>query len=118
MTKKSYPTDVISQAQVVADAWGQIDPQLTLGELTQAGLRESIGASAPIENEIMSLETRLTELRNQRDDLYASIWDQVKRTRSGVKAIYGDDSSQYEMVGGTRFSERKPYSRREIVSES
>jgi hypothetical protein len=27
--------------------------------------------------------------------------------RSGVKAIYGDDSLQYEMVGGTRLRERK-----------
>jgi hypothetical protein len=25
----------------------------------------------------------------------------------GVKAHYGDDSSQYEMVGGTRLSDRK-----------
>jgi hypothetical protein len=27
--------------------------------------------------------------------------------RNGVKAIYGEDSSQYETVGGTRPSERK-----------
>jgi hypothetical protein len=32
----------------------------------------------------------------------------VQRVRNGVKANYGDYSSQYEMVGGTRASERKP----------
>ncbi len=32
----------------------------------------------------------------------------------GVKAIYGDDSSQYEMVGGTRLSERKTYARKAL----
>ena len=37
----------------------------------------------------------------------AGIWDVVKRVCAGVKAIYGDDSSQYEMVGGTPMSERK-----------
>jgi hypothetical protein len=31
----------------------------------------------------------------------------MKRVRAGVKANYGDDSQQYEMVGGTRMSERK-----------
>jgi hypothetical protein len=40
------------------------------------------------------------------------MWDKVKRVRAGVKANYGDDSSQYEMVGGTRLSERKSPTRR------
>ena len=36
------------------------------------------------------------------------MWDKVKRVRAGVKANYGDDSQQFEMIGGTRTSERKP----------
>ena len=36
----------------------------------------------------------------------------IKRVRAGVKGIYGDDSSQYEMIGGTRMSERKPPARK------
>jgi hypothetical protein len=80
---------------------------LTLGELTQAVLEGELTDSGPILAQIDSLETQLIHLRNQRDDVFASMWDKVKRVRSGVKAIYGDDSSQYEMVGGTRTSERK-----------
>jgi hypothetical protein len=34
------------------------------------------------------------------------------RVRGGRKAVYGRDSSQYEMVGGTRLSERKPAARK------
>jgi hypothetical protein len=49
----------------------------------------------------------LTDKRNQRDALYTQIWDKVKRVRNGKKGIYGDDSSQYEVIGGTRLSERK-----------
>ena len=49
----------------------------------------------------------MTDLRNQRDAANQDLWDKVKRLRAGVKASYGDDSSQYEMVGGTRMSERK-----------
>ena len=48
----------------------------------------------------------------QKDAVFVSIEDMAKRVRRGVQAIYGDDSSQYEMVGGTRLSERKPRSRR------
>jgi len=33
--------------------------------------------------------------------------DWNKRTLAGVGSIYGDDSSQYELAGGTRRSERK-----------
>jgi hypothetical protein len=56
---------------------------------------------------VNALEAQITNMRNQRDTLYMELWDKLKRVRNGVKANYGDDSSQYEMVGGTRRSERK-----------
>jgi hypothetical protein len=31
----------------------------------------------------------------------------VTRARSGFRAVYGPDSTQYEQAGGTRSSERK-----------
>ena len=55
-----------------------------------------------------ALETQLTNLRNERDTSNVELWDNVKRVRSAVKGIYGDDLTQYEMVSGTRLSERKP----------
>lgn len=42
-----------------------------------------------------------------REAAHEDLWDTVKRVRARVKGIYGDDSSQYEMVGGTRLSEGK-----------
>ena len=63
-----------------------------------------------------SLEAQLTDLRNQRDALYEAIWEKVKRIRNGVKGSYGDDSSQYEMVGGTRLSERKTPARKKAMA--
>lgn len=61
---------------------------------------------------ITGVETQLLDLRNKRDALNLGMWDKVKRIRSGVKSIYGDDSSQFEMVGGTRLSDRKTPTRR------
>ena len=42
----------------------------------------------------------------------SALWDKVKRVRNSVKGTFGDDSSQYEMVGGTRLSDRKPARRK------
>jgi len=107
MTKKPYPTDILKQAQSVMDAWKQISATLTFGDLTSDMLATDITQAGPLEAQITNLETQLTNLRDQRDDLYLGMWDKLKRVRSGVKGNYGDNSSQYEMVGGTRLSERK-----------
>jgi hypothetical protein len=108
---RSYPTDIIAQGRTVLESWQSIDAQLKFGTLTTEGMDGQLEQAAPIERQIDKLEGLLTDMRNQRDALYAGLWDSVTRVRVGMKAIYGRDSSQYEMVGGTRFSERKPTSR-------
>ncbi len=112
MPSRLYPTDIVPQTQAVLDAWRQIDPALTIGELAQAALEADLSQAAPIQSQMNVLEAQLTDLRNRRDVLYSGMWDKLKRVRSGVKAIYGDDSSQYEVIGGTRLSERKSPTRR------
>jgi hypothetical protein len=112
MSKKTYPTDVVEQAQDTLVGWQQIDDTLTFGTLTLAALQEDINAAMPVEAEISNLEKRLAGKRDERDILYNGMWDKVKRARSGIKANYGDDSQEYEKVGGTRMSERKPRARK------
>lgn len=114
MTKRPYPTDVVEQARSVLDAWQQINPEMAFGDLTLTMLSGDLQDTAPIEQQIINLETQLTSARNERDALYAAMWEKLKRVRAGVKANYGDDSSQYEMVGGTRRSERKTPSRKAV----
>jgi hypothetical protein len=112
MTSKPYPTDVLEQAQSVLDAWNQIDDGLTYGQITTAALSADITQAGQLLSQMNALEAQITNLRNQRDALYQALWDKVKLVRNGVKANYGDDSSQYEMVGGTRLSERKSPTRK------
>jgi len=112
MARKLYPTDLLEQAQTVLDAWKQIKADMVFGDLTLPMLSADISQLDPIMAKITNLETQLTNLRNQRDALYGVIWNKVKRVRAGIKANYGDDSSQYEMVEGTRLSERKPPARK------
>ncbi|MCP4288414.1 MAG: hypothetical protein GY792_28970 [Gammaproteobacteria bacterium] len=99
---------MIAQAQSVLEGWKQFDPALpAIGALTQTGVQAELDQAQPILAQIDALEAQLTSLRNQRDDVLNSLWDSTKRVRSAVKGIYGNDSSEYEMVGGTRLSERK-----------
>ena len=116
MTKRVYPPDVLLQAQQVLVGWGQVSSTLAFGTLNPAALTADITAAGPLQVEIEKLEIQLADRRNQRDMLYNGIWDKVKRVRAGVKANYGDDSQQYEMVGGTRTSERKTRARRVMVT--
>ena len=105
---KKYPSDVIEQAQDTLVGWQQITPPLpTIGTITPTLMTNELAEVTPLLSQMAALEAQLTDLRNQRDALYGGLWDKVKRVRSGVKGIYGDDSSAYEMVGGTRLSERK-----------
>ena len=107
MGKKLYPSNVLKDAIRVRDAWKKIDQELVFGGLNIAGLAADIEEIHQTQPELVDLEHQLTEVRNRRDELYLSAWDKVKRMRAGVKGMYGDDSTEYEMVGGTRRSDRK-----------
>lgn len=112
MPLKGYPTDIMDQATDTLEAWKQIDPNLRVGPLTQQVLADGLAQSRAVQAQIAALEKQLVSLRNTRDGQMAQMWDAVKRLRATVKGVYGDDSSQYELVGGTRTSERKRASRR------
>lgn len=107
MGKKLYPSNVLKEAIGVQVAWKQIDEELALGGMNIAGLATDIEEMRKTQPELVDLEHQLMQVRNRRDELYLAAWDKVKRVRASVKGMYGDDSSEYELVGGTRRSDRK-----------
>jgi len=111
MGKKLYPSNVLKDAIRVHEAWKQIDEELAFGKMKIAGLVTDIEDIYQTQHDLAGLEHQLIEVRNRRDELYLSAWDKVKRMRAGVKGMYGDDSIEYELVGGTRRSDRKRASR-------
>jgi hypothetical protein len=116
MSKKQYPSDIVKQAQDVLLAWGQIDSTMLVGKMPLSSLASDITLATDFDARIAKLEKQLVNERNQRDAHNAGMWDKIKRVRNFVKGNYGDDSSQYELVGGTRVSERKAYTRRTPTS--
>jgi hypothetical protein len=59
-------------------------------------------------SEVDAARIHLTRLVDELNDQAGGINGVVTRARSGMRAFYGPDSAQYEQVGGTRQSERKP----------
>lgn len=112
MPTKNFPTDTFEQATMVLAACKQIDPTLNVGNASLAAFGTQLDQAESIQAQIAELELQLIDLRVRRDDQLAAIWEVVKRARATIKGIYGDDSSQYEMMGGTRMSERKKNQRR------
>lgn len=107
MIRKLYPSNVLDQARTIINAWNQIGTEVPLGNSSLDSMVEKVNAANTLIAQMEALELQLTTLRNQRDEMYTDLWDNVKRVRFGVRANYGDDSTEYEMVGGTRLSERK-----------
>ncbi len=112
MSKKTFPPNVLEQATDVLAGWNQISTTLAFGTLNAAALTSDITAANTAESDIAKLESQLADKRNQREIIYLAMWDKVKRVRAGVKASYGDDSPQFDLIGGTRVSDRKTPTRR------
>jgi len=108
MSKQRFPSDILEQAIDVQEAWGQIDEGLAYGNVSLAALVTDIAVMRSLDHTLSSLETQMTEVRSKRDAVCQAAWDKVKRARAGIKASFGDDSTQYEMIGGKRLSDRKP----------
>jgi hypothetical protein len=111
MPVKTVVNDVLLDGQKVIDTW-IANPGFTLGEVTLKSFGDLSRNTATISETIETKRIELQGLMNERDDAVKALRELITRARSGFKATYGPDSSQYEQAGGTRSSERKPSSRK------
>jgi hypothetical protein len=118
MGKKLYPTDTLEQAQSILSAWKLIDPALKIGPLTLEAIAGEMATVKELQEKIIHLQNELLDIRNERDAAIIGLWNNVKRARFGIKGIYGDDSTEYDLAGGTRQSERKKPRRRALPVSS
>jgi hypothetical protein len=97
---------VLADSEQIIRVWEE-NPTFTLGEITLAILQAKITEARQLDDQIETLRTQLTALVNQLKAKSAELAKINTRARSGFRATYGTDSSQYEQAGGTRTSERK-----------
>jgi hypothetical protein len=103
--KYSYDT-VLTDGEQIARVWGE-NTNFTLGEITLTGLQGKLTALRQKRDQAEALRTQLTALTNEANALSNDVANIITRARSGFRAFYGPDSTQYEQAGGTRSSERK-----------
>jgi len=115
MGKKLYPTNTLKQARNIITVWDHLGTVPLIGPQGYENLRANLDNVEDLKEKIGRLEKELLSLRNERDTACIEIWDQVKRARAGIKGVYGDDSTEYQLAGGTRLSDRKR-PRRKVTS--
>jgi hypothetical protein len=106
MPKKSSIDDVIADGERIIRVWTD-NPTFALGEVTLAQLETMLTDLRTLRGQIEDSRFQLTQLVNQSNDKLAAIGNVTTRARSGFRAFFGPDSTQYEQAGGTRASERK-----------
>ena len=85
-----------------------IDPAPNFGPgLTVAGFETKATGITTMLSDYNQKVAELDDLGNALDAAESELSDLNGRVLSAAKAQYGPDSSEYEMVGGTRRSERK-----------
>jgi hypothetical protein len=104
----------ITDSEQIARVWTD-NPTFTLGEITLANLQSKLTSARQKRDQVETLRTQLTALSNDLNEQIAEMASINTRARSGFRAAYGPDSSQYEQVGGTRASERKRPSKKKAA---
>jgi hypothetical protein len=105
MSTNQTPTQVLAEAGKIVDIW-TANPDFRLGEVDLNAFTAAREKLTTAHATVESKRTELTGLVNARDDQSQLLHELVVRARSGFRATYGPDSTQYEQAGGTRASER------------
>ena len=108
MAYKARVSAPTTKAQLRVDGLAAIDPKLDLGEtISVAEGTTRVAAATKVLSDynkaLKAADDLLNKLKGQEKDLRT--W--TSRALNGVKFKYGADSSEYEMAGGVRQSERK-----------
>ncbi len=107
MARGKSPAKVIEEAERIIRVW-EANPDFSLGEITKEKMQTMITELKQACASLEDLRRRVIETSNLVDDKVDAVNSVNVRARSGVKAVYGPNSSQYEEAGGTRESDRKP----------
>jgi hypothetical protein len=108
MARQKRNSTILEAARRRLEGLKSIDPKPNYGTgLTEAAFEEAIVAAETLLSQYNQMLSQLDELQNELAAAEKVANDKSKRILSATEATYGPDSNEYEMVGGTRLSDRK-----------
>ncbi|HEX8457798.1 MAG TPA: hypothetical protein VF656_10915 [Pyrinomonadaceae bacterium] len=117
MPRKYNFDATLADSEQIERVWAE-NPTFALGEITLAKLQSKLKDLRQKREQAETLPTQLTALSNDLNAQMAELTTINTRARSGFRAVYGPDSTQYEQAGGTRASERKRPSKKKPAPSS
>ena len=110
MAGKSFD-EILAGADQLIRVW-TANPTLSVGDVTLPMFQTKVTTFRTTRAHTEDLRTQLTQSVNDGNAQADEILDLTVRGRGGAKAQFGRDSTQYEQLGGTRSSDRKPPKRK------
>src|SRR6185436_8074063 len=111
--RKRTSSETLEKARHILAGLKQITPRPEFGpELTEALFEAEINGFT---HDLAAFNGGLADLddqQNRLDDREQRLSDFCQRLQAAVKALYGPDSSQFEVIGGVRRSDRKRRTRK------
>jgi glutamate-1-semialdehyde aminotransferase len=107
-----YSNDsVLTESERIARVWTD-NPTFSLGEVTLAAFQAKITEARQKREQLETLRMQVTALSNDLETRMNELASIRTRALSGVRAVFGPNSTQYEQAGGKRQSEIRRSSRK------
>ncbi len=106
MPKSKSIDNVLSEAEQIARVWTE-NPSFAMSDVTLPQFQGMISDLRAKRDTTENIRTQLTAAVNDTNTRAESVGTIITRARSGFRAFFGPDSTQYEQAGGTRASDRK-----------
>lgn len=98
--------DVLGHAEMLDRVW-EANPSFTLGDLTHEKFKAELEALRESRAQLEETKRQVTNLSNTVKGRSTALLSLNSRVLSGLRAVFGPNSTQYEEGGGTRTDERK-----------
>ncbi|MDT5121133.1 MAG: hypothetical protein QOC96_615 [Acidobacteriota bacterium] len=107
MTRGKTIDDILANAEKLLRVWAA-NPDFALAGVTLVSLQAMVDDLRAKRTQVETTRTQLTKEVNEANDSADAVNAIVTRARTAGRGYFGPDSSQYEQLGGTRDSEKKP----------
>ncbi|MGP1387516.1 MAG: hypothetical protein ACTS2F_28400 [Thainema sp.] len=108
MARRKRTSNVLQKAERRASGMGSIDTQLDLGNgMTLQSFWDDIDDLRDKQKQYNMMLSNIDRLYNDLLEAEKTLAEKSERMLNAVAVVYGRNSSEYEMAGGTRRPERR-----------